>query len=135
MNSPCLALQSALVQHLRQDPSITGLVGVPAILDGLGARLPDPYVLVDLPARKNRSGVLAPLTEHNVQITIVAREQAYARVGAIEQAILDRLNAASPVLTGHRLILLDIDATEFRRDAERRLARARLSLRALTEPL
>ena len=97
-------------------------------------RAPDPHVLVDMPTRRDRSGGGAPLVEHVVQITVAAREPAFARVGAIEQALLDRL-AVAPTLVGHRLVLLDLDHAEFRRDADRRGARARLTLRALTEPL
>jgi hypothetical protein len=71
--------------------------------------------------------------EHLMLLAAWSKEGGAKEVFAIAEAVLASLEGLAPALDGHRLVNLVGLATDVKREAERRLLRATIRLRAVTE--
>ena len=131
--TPISALKSALHALLSGDATLAGLLGGAKIHDDVPRGQLTPYVVFgEATARENGT---SSDRGHVCDLTLLA----WSRQGGSREAlaIADRIGAlvddAALTLSGHRLVLLRVIATEVRRTPEKDLTRATLRLRAITE--
>lgn len=133
--TPISALKTALVSLLAGDPTLTSLMGGQKVFDDVPRGQATPYVAFgDAIARENGT---ASDRGHVTELTLLV----WSRQGGSQEAlaIAGRIEAltddASLTLSGHRLVLLRVAATDVRRTPEKDLTRVSLRLRAITEVL
>jgi hypothetical protein len=130
MSDPSLALQGALIAALRG-------IGSPAganVFDRVPERNPFPRVTVG-------GGQSVPVdedcyegTESTIQIDAWSREVGFSEVKQIASAIRSRLHNGDLTLSGHTLELMKVESITYDRDPDGLTSRARIQLRALTQP-
>jgi hypothetical protein len=130
MSDPSLALQGAIVAALKA-------IGSPAganVFDRVPDSNPFPRITVG-------GGQSVPVdedcyegTESTIQIDAWSREVGYPQVKQIASAVRGRLHNGDLTLTGHTLELMKIESITYERDSDGLTSRARIQLRALTQP-
>jgi hypothetical protein len=131
--SPIASLKTALRDLLAGDATLSALLGGPRIYDDVPRGEATPYVVFgDATARENGT---SSDRGHVCEVTLLA----WSRHGGAKEAlaIADRIAAltddAALTLTGHRLILMRVAATDVRRQIDKDLTRVNVRIRAITE--
>lgn len=128
-DDPALALQGAIVATLK---------GISPAGNNVFDRVPDssPFPRITV-----GGGQSVPVdedcyegTESTFQIDAWSREVGYPQVKQIASAIRARLHNGTLALSGHTLELMKIESITFDRDPDGLTSRARIQLRALTQP-
>ncbi|WP_262027146.1 DUF3168 domain-containing protein [Microvirga sp. Mcv34] len=130
MSDPSLALQGAVINTLRAAGTEAGQ----DVFDTVPARDPFPRITVG-------SGQTIPAdedcyegSETFMQVDVWSREPGYPQVKRIAWAVRQALHNKDIGLIGHTLELLKVTSTTFERDPDGLTSRARMTLRALTQP-
>lgn len=128
-----LALQIAIIDALKADQAVSALTGG-RIYDGAPQGATLPCLALGETQTRNWDTASEPGTEH--LLTLVVRSRAGGRREALEiaGAAIAVLDEAALALDGHRLVNLRVTASEASRAADHRSWRARIRLRAVTEP-
>ena len=132
-----LALQRAVLDHLRSDPALTTALGGAHIHDSPphaaseDAALPN-IVLGDesIAAWSTQDSTGA---EHDLSLSIWSRARGYSEVKEVMAALFERLDGASVTLDGGHLVSLRFIAARTSREARGRLRKASCRFRALVE--
>jgi Protein of unknown function (DUF3168) len=128
VTAPILALRAAILAATQGDAALAALMGGAVRIHDEPPRAAEPVYAVfgDAAARDWSTGADRG---HVHEATIVV----WAREGSARSALLAAEHIAAFALPGHRLVSLRVVAMEAGRDADTRLARATLRLRAVTE--
>lgn len=129
MSDPSLALQGAIVAALK---------GISPAGSNVFDRVPegDPFPRITV-----GTGQSVPVdedcyegTESTFQIDAWSREVGFPQVKQIASAIRARLHNGDLTLSGHTLELMKVESIAYDRDPDGLTSRARIQLRALTQP-
>jgi hypothetical protein len=130
MSDPSLDLQGAIISALKATPSPAGV----NVFDRVPDRDPFPRITVG-------GGQSVPVdedcyegTESTIQIDAWSREVGYPQVKQIASAVRGRLHNGTLTLADHTLELMKIESITYERDPDGLTSRARIQLRALTQP-
>jgi len=131
-----LALQTALFEHLRADPSLAAVLGGPRIFDApphaqSGDGSP-PYITLGDESVTAWDTKTEEGTAHELTFTVWSAERGFAQVKAIQAALADALSTA-PGLADARVADLRFVSSATRRERRTRLRRADCVYRALVE--
>jgi len=130
MSDPSLPLQGAIVAALKALNTAAGS----NVFDRVPDSNPFPRITVG-------AGQSVPVdencyegTESTIQIDAWSREVGFPQVKQIASAVRGLLHNGDLALSGHTLELMKIDSITFERDPDGLTSRARIQLRALTQP-
>ena len=102
MTSATLALQRALLAHLRADATLATSALAGHIHDAAPRDASFPHLVVEEATTRDRSGLAAALTEHRLALRVLSRKggrhEALSLAGLVEAALDD----APLALDGHR---------------------------------
>lgn len=135
MSAHELALQKALVAHLKGDPALQALLGDPArIWDGPPAERGHPHLLIgraeSRPLPADGGGF-----EHVLSLTVTSRFQGSEEAKAIVAAARLRLTDAALAADGVRTVSLRVTFADVFPSADRARTYAVLRVRAVTEEI
>ena len=134
--SPDLALQRALLDHLRADPSLGALLGdPPRVHDEPPKDRIYPLVMFGRAETRPWGGLDGEGIEHALTLTCLSRFDGTEEAKAIIAALRARLHNAELTLDGHRLVNLRVTYCDVFRGADSRLIQGVARVRAVTEPL
>ncbi len=134
--SPDLALQQALLAHLRTDPAASALLGDPPRLhDAPPQERVFPYVLFGRAETRPWGGLDGEGLEHALTLTCLSHFDGAEEAKAVIAAIRARLHGADLALDGHRLVNLRVAYADVFRTPDWRPVVGVIRLRAVTEPL
>ena len=133
MSAHELALQKALIGHLKADAAVRALLGEPArIWDGTSGDAAFPHLLVgrceSRPVGADGGGV-----EHALTLTVVSRFRGTEEAKAVLAAVRLALNDAAPEVDGVRTVSLRVAFTDVFPGADGARTFAVLRVRAVTE--
>ena len=132
--SPDLALQKALLNHLRADASVKALLGDPARVHDEPPEAPAfPYVALGRAETRPWGGLDGEGIEHLLTLTCVSRFDGAEEVKAVIAALRVALHGAAPALDGHRLVNLRVTYADVFRAPGWRPLYGVLRIRAVTE--
>lgn len=131
MSDPAYALQVALVAAIKA----LGTAAGQNVFDQPPTSNPFPRVTVgEGQSVDNSVPGCYDGTESFLQVDVWSRANGYPQVKQIASAIRDRLHDGALTLNGHTLELLRVQSTDYSRDPDGITSRARLLVRALTQP-
>jgi hypothetical protein len=133
MPDPSFALRKAIHAQLSADGPLLTLLGPGRIHDEVPRGREPPYVVIGEGQIRDWSASLYRGHEHLMLLAAWSKEGGAKEVFAIAEAVLASLEGLAPALDGHRLVNLVGLATDVKREAERRLLRATIRIRAVTE--
>jgi hypothetical protein len=128
-----VALQTALITHLRADPALQALLGTPArVWDEPPEDPASPHLLIgrgeSRPVAADGCGV-----EHAISLSVVSAFRGLEEVRAVTAAVRARLRDATLVADGVRTVSLGVTFADVFRAADFRRAYAVIRVRAVTE--
>lgn len=135
MASPSWALQVALLQRLTSSATVTTMLGGPHVWDHVPRGAAYPHVTVGLSTERDWSTGTEIGAEHIVTLNIWSRAAGRREADEIAQALRTALHDQALTLTGHRLVNLQHEISEVRRDVRAEMYRGVVRFRAVTEPL
>jgi len=131
-----LALQTALFEHLRADPTLSETLGGPRIYDApphaQSGEGPPPYITLGDETVTAWDTKTEDGTAHELTFTVWSAERGFSQVKAIQAALADAL-ATAPGLENARISDLRFVSSATRRERRTRLRRADCVYRALVE--
>jgi hypothetical protein len=134
MSGPVLPLRGAIFARLSADPELASFMGGSLRLYDEPPRGSEPVYAVFGPAvARDWSTDTDRGHEHEAAIVTWAKPGSARTALLVAERMADLLHGADLALAGHRLVLLRATALESDRDATTNLARATLTLRAVTE--
>ena len=133
MPNASYALRKAILSRLSADVPLTALLGAGRIHDEVPRGRDAPYAVIGEGSIKDWSASTDRGHEHALPVSVWSKEGGAKEAFAIADAIVASLEAMPPALEGHRLVNLVALATEVKREADRRLIRAVIRIRAVTE--
>ena len=134
--SPDLALQKALLEHLRSDTELTALLGDPArIHDEPPAQRTYPLVVFGRAQTRPWGGLEGEGLEHALTLTCLSRFDGTEEAKAVVAALRARLHNAALTLDGWRLVNLRVTYGDVFRAADGKTVQGLIRLRAVTEPV
>jgi hypothetical protein len=113
---------------------LIALLGGDRVYDALPQRPTHPHVAIGPVTVRDWSTSSGPGHRHLVTLTAVSREPGFRQVYALAGAIGAAVEREPLALDGHRPVLVHVEATEFRRDADGLTSRGAVTVRAFTEP-
>lgn len=125
------ALQGAIHAALSADTDVTMALGGARIHDAVPQKAPMPYIAFG-PLLSRVAG--AGVEEHSITLDVWSRARGQKEAQAVAGAIIARLHDGALTIAGHRLINLELDVIDSRRDSDTETYRASLRFRAVTEP-
>ncbi|HST91554.1 MAG TPA: DUF3168 domain-containing protein [Brevundimonas sp.] len=130
-----LALQKALMAHLRADPALQALLGSPARISEITAASEElPHLLIgrseSRPLRADGGG-----TEHVLTLTVVSRFRGSEEAKAVLAAVRTRLSDAAVEADGVRTVGLRVAFADVFPAADGHRTFAVLRVRAVTEEI
>jgi hypothetical protein len=132
--SPDLALQKALLEHLRSDTELTALLGDPArIHDEPPAQRIYPLVVFGRAQTRPWGGLEGEGLEHALTLTCLSRFDGSEEARAVVAALRARLHNATPALDGWRLVNLRVTYGDVFRAADGKTVQGLIRVRAVTE--
>ena len=132
--SPDLALQKALLEHLRTDETLTALLGDPArIHDEPPAQRVWPLVVFGRAQTRPWGGLDGEGLEHVLTLTCLSRFDGTEEAKAVVAALRARLHNAELTLDGWRLVNLRVTYGDVFRAADGKTVQGVIRLRAVTE--
>ena len=133
MTDAGFALRKAIFARLVADAAIVGLIGPGAVFDEVPRGREPPYLVLGEGTVKDWSTSSDRGHEHQLTLSAWSKEGGARQALAMASAVVACLEAMASALDGHRLVNLLALSTEVRRERERRLLRASIRLRAVTE--
>jgi hypothetical protein len=133
--NPALALQRAVVAHLRADPNLQLMLGGPHVYDEPPPNPRAPYVTVAQIETRDWAAGGGRGAEHLMTLDVWSRKPGRAEAQTIVGAIDDRLDDADLQPDGHRVINLRTLFWTALPDPDGKRTRGLVRLRAVTEPL
>jgi hypothetical protein len=134
--SPDLALQAALLTHLRADAALQALLGDPArVFDEPPEARVYPFVALGRCETRPWGGLDGEGIEHLLTLTCVSRFDGAEEAKAVVAAIRVALHGVDLSLDGHRLVNLRITYADVFRSPHFRPLHGVVRVRAVTEPL
>lgn len=133
MSSASWALQCAIYAALVADDTLAALVGT-RLYDAPPRKSEFPYVVFAEDEETAWNTADNTGSEHGITIQAWSRAGGRKECKAIADALRGCLDDADLTLDGHRLVSLRFRSAAYRREADGRTFRARLSFRAVTEP-
>jgi hypothetical protein len=130
-----LALQRAMVAHLRADASLALMLGGPHVYDEPPANQKPPYVTVAGIETRDWSAMDGRGAEHMVTLHVWSLKRGRKEAQTIVGAIDDRLDNAPLYPDGHRLVNLRTLFWTALPEPDGERTRGLMRLRAVTEPL
>ncbi|MCX7900043.1 MAG: DUF3168 domain-containing protein, partial [Methylocystis sp.] len=118
--SPVIALRQAMRARLVADTGLTGVLGGPQIYDEAPATIEPPYVLFADAQQRDWSAQSSRGAEQLFALSVVSTMRGQSEALSIAQLLVDLLDEAPLVLSGHRLIDLRFLGPEPRRDQQGR---------------
>lgn len=132
--SPDLALQKALLEHLRSDETLIALLGDPArIHDEPPAQRVWPLVVFGRAQTRPWGGVDGEGLEHVLTLTCLSRFDGTEEAKAVVAALRARLHNAELAPDGWRLVNLRVTYGDVFRAADGKTVQGVIRLRAVTE--
>lgn len=132
-----LALQRAVLDHLRRDTALTAALGGTHIHDAPPHAASDEAALPNIVLGDESISAWSTQdstgAEHDLSFSVWSRARGYSEVKAIMLALFDRLDGASIALEGGQLVSLRFIAARTSREARGRLRKASCRFRALVE--
>jgi len=133
MSGISFALQQAIFATLSASSDLQTLIGN-RLFDYVPPDSAFPYVVLGDGAESDWSTSTEDGTEHSIQIDVWSREPGHKEAKQIADVIRAALNNSSLTVSGATLIDIRHLTTDFSREPDGQTFRARLSLRAVTEP-
>ncbi|MFT0890915.1 DUF3168 domain-containing protein [Pseudochelatococcus sp. G4_1912] len=130
---PVLALREALITQLTGDPALVALMGGTRIYDETPRGLSGVYAAFSETRLRDWSTGSDRGHEQDLAITIWSTEGGVRPALQVAARIEMLLHDAALVLDGHRLVNLQLTASEVRRDERANRSRVIMRLRAVTE--
>lgn len=135
MASAAWALQKGMYVKLATDAALLSLLGGARIHDDVPDRASFPFVSFNTITTRDFSTGGEMSAEHFVPVAIWSRAKGKREAAEIAEAVRAVLDRADFVLDGHRLINLQHETTDIRRDGDGDTIQASLRFRAVTEPI
>lgn len=133
MTDASFALRKAVYARLTGTPALIALLGGARIHDEVPRALEPPCIATGEGSVADWSTSSDRGHEHRLSLSIWSKEGGAREALAIANTVIAALEAMPAALDGHRLVNLVAVATDVRREAERRLVRATIRIRAVTE--
>jgi hypothetical protein len=133
MTDPSQALRKAIHAQLSADAPLLALLGPGRIHDEVPRGREPPYVVIGEGQLRDWSTTLYRGHEHLMLLAAWSKEGGAKEAYAIADALLAALEGLGPALDGHHLVNLVGLATDVKREADRRLVKATIRVRAVTE--
>lgn len=130
--SPELALQKALLAHLRSDPALSALVGA-RVYDAAPEERLFPHVVLGRAQTRPWGGLDGEGLEHALTLTCVSQFDGAEEAKAVVAAIRARLHGAELALDGCRLVNLRVTYSDVFRSPDWRPVHGVIRVRAVTE--
>lgn len=128
-----LALQSAVVAHLKADAALKALIGdPPRVFDGPSREKIFPFVSYD-ETRESPLAAAPAHVEHDFRLSVHSRYEGRSEVKEIATAIVSALNDAPLAVTGRRLVSLRAVYSDVFHRQETDAHQGVLRFRAVTE--
>ena len=131
---PSLPLQKALVAKLTADPTITSMAGA-RVYDAVPMNATRPYVSFGPFQLLPEHGDCLDGGEAFIQLDAWCNGPDTVECKRLGTAIATCLDEAALTLDDNRLVLLEIEQTQYLRDPDGITAHCVVSLRALTDPI
>ena len=131
--SAALSLQTAIVQALRADASLSALVGN-AVHDGAPHNAGFPHVALAGLTTLPWDTATEEGEEHRATLLAWSRKGGRREIHLINAALIAVLDGAALSLVGHHLVDLRVEGADARRQGDRKTWRGRVRLVAFTEP-
>lgn len=129
-----MSVSSALALQRGLYTALTAALPGTAIHDHVPAEAPYPYVTLGTVTVRDVGGVAAPLDEHTLFVFVWSKAESRTVAAETAAAVRIALEDEPVTMTGHVLVNRAVEEIEITRDAKTRIYRARLRLRAATEP-
>jgi hypothetical protein len=133
--SPIVALRKAIRAALIADPALSGLLGGAFVFDEAPRGAALPYVAFGDSQTRDWSTATDRGIEQFLPLNIWSQQRGLAEALTIAARVTDLLDDAALALDGWRLVNLRLVASETKREANGRLARASLRFRAAMEQI
>jgi len=135
MSTASAALRAAIHDALVADAPLNALLGGAKVYDEPPTSAAFPYVtLGEARIADFSSGGGEPAEEHQVTLHAWSRQGGHREAHLIAGALLQALDDAPLVLTGHTLVNCRFSVADVRREADGRTYHALVRFRAVTEP-
>jgi hypothetical protein len=135
MPHPAWALESAVLAVLKADPALLARLGGQRVYDAVPPKTAHPFLAYGPHTVRDWSTGDGPGCEHFVTLRCASREPGFRHASELAEAATAALLGSTLALDGHRLVLFRHDATELRRESDGVTSTARVTFRALTEPM
>lgn len=130
MSDPSLALQGAIVTALKAAETAAG----DSVFDDVSPSDPYPRITIGEGQTIGNFADCYDGSEVFVEINVWSRATGFPQVKQIASEVRAALHDADLDLSGHRLELIEFQNTVYTRDPDGITRRARMTLRALTQP-
>ena len=135
MASADLALRKAIRNRLLGDSALVAALGGARVHDAPPRGAPKPYVAFAQSRSRDWSAQGAPGREHELTLDVWSAQDGVREALDIAERVRALLDDAALPLEGFALVRLDVGEILAARELAARLSRARIRLRAFTEPL
>jgi hypothetical protein len=134
MPTAATALRAAIHDALIADGALAALLGGPKVYDEVPREVAFPYVTLGECRISDWSTGGEDGHEHHLTLHAWSRQGGHSEAHEIAGALLQALDDAPLVLTGHHLVNLRFALADIRREADGRTYHALVRFRAVTEP-
>lgn len=135
MSSASWALQTAIFAALSMDANVKSVLGdPPRIYDEVPRNAAMPYLVIGDGKESDWSTSTDTGTEHALVLHVWSRARGRKESKIVAATVRDVLDDASLALTGHTLIGIKHQSTEFLRQTDGQAYHAIMKFRAVTEP-
>ena len=128
-------LQRSVFKALTTDPAIVARLGGPKVFDDAPERVSFPYVTLGRTTVVDWSTGTEDGAEHVLTLHVWGRGGGKAETFAIMDEVTNKLHDAHLAVAGHRLVNLQLQFAEARREPDSPNFHGILRFRAVTEPL
>lgn len=134
MSHASAELQATIVRALSGDPALLGLLGGPKIFDHAPERVKFPYLTLGRTAVIDWSTGTEDGDEHLLTLHVWSRGGSKAETYDIMDKVSTKLQDSTLTLDSHRLVNLQLQFAEARREPDSPTYHGILRFRAVTEP-
>lgn len=135
MANAAWALQKAMLTALTGNAALVALLGGARIYDDVPDRSAFPFVAFSAVTARDFSTGTELALEHIATMNVWSRAKGKREAAEIADAVCAVLDRAALSLDGHRLVNLQHETTDIRRDGDGDTVQASLRFRAVTEAL
>lgn len=135
MASASFELQKAIFSKLTADAGVLALLGGPRVYDDVPSRTEFPYMTFGQTTERDWSTSTDPGKEHTITLHAWSRGRGRKEADDILSASVAALHNQTLTLTGYRLINLQHQFSDARRDPDGETFHGLARFRAVTEPL